>query len=121
MVTMTMMEILDLLVTTCRGAARLFRNDGGNQNHWISLKLTGTSSNRDGIGAQVRLRAGGVTQTVMNRTGGSYCSQSQLRLTFGLGTTTKVDLIEIDWPSGTKQTLRDTPGNRLIEIREASE
>jgi hypothetical protein len=112
---------LDLLVTTCGGAARLFRNDGGNQNHWISLKLIGVSSNRDGIGARVRLRAGGVTQTGMIRTGGSYCSQSQLRLTFGLGTAAKVDLIEIDWPSGRKQTLRDTAGDRLIEIREGSE
>ncbi len=112
---------LDLLVTTCGGPARLFRNDGGNQNHWISLKLIGASSNRDGIGARVRVRAGGVTQTGMIRTGSSYCSQSQLRLTFGLGTAAKVDLIEIDWPSGRKQTLRDTTGNRLIEIREVSE
>ena len=112
---------LDLLVTTCGGAARLFRNDGGNQNHWVSLKLIGTSSNRDGIGALVRLRADGVTQTGMVRSGGSYCSQSQLRLTFGLGTTAKVDQIEIDWPSGRKQTLQDIPSNRLIEIREVSE
>ena len=112
---------LDLLVTTCGGAARLFRNDGGNQNHWVSLKLIGTSSNRDGIGALVRLRAGGVTQTGMVRSGGSYCSQSQLRLTFGLDTTAKVDQIEIDWPSGRKQTLQDIPSNRLIEIREVSE
>ncbi len=109
---------LDLLVTTCGGAARLFRNDGGNRNHWISLKLVGTGSNRDGIGAQVRLRTEGVTQTAMHRTGGSYCSQSQLRLTFGLGASTRVDLIEIDWPSGRKQTLRDTPADRLVEIRE---
>ena len=109
---------LDLLVTTCGGVARLFRNEGGNRNHWVSLDLTGSSSNRDGIGARVRLRAGGVTQTATLRTGGSYCSQSQLRLTFGLAGNSKVDSIEIEWPSGTKQTLKDTPGDRLIQIKE---
>ena len=110
---------LDVLVTTCNSAAKLFRNDGGNQNNWISLRLEGSKSNRDGLGAIVRVKSGDTIQTAMLKTGGSYCSQSQLRLTFGLGKLQKIDSVEINWPSGEKQVLAQVPINRIVQISEA--
>src|SRR5262249_20575905 len=76
---------LDLLITTNHGPAYLFRNDGGNRNHWLSVKLAGTKSNRSGIGAVVRLESASGKQWNVVRSGSSYCSQSDLALTFGLG------------------------------------
>src|SRR5581483_10866919 len=76
---------LDLLVTTNNGPAYLYRNDGGNRNRWIAVRLQGTKSNRDGIGAVVRVETASGKQWNMVRSGSSYCSQSDLTLTFGLG------------------------------------
>jgi hypothetical protein len=109
---------LDLLLTSCGGPAKLFRNDGGNRNNWITLQLEGVKSNRDGIGALVRLKSGDLVQTASMKTGGSYCSQSQLRLTFGLGGRRKIDLIEIKWPSGEDQMITQAPVNRLVKVNE---
>jgi enediyne biosynthesis protein E4 len=109
---------LDVLITTSGGPAVLLRNDGGNANNWIALDLKGTGSNRDGIGAVVRLKAGDSRQVQMVKSGGSYCSQSQLRLTFGLGKAGRVDEAEIIWPSGRKQVLKNLPVNRLLRIEE---
>jgi enediyne biosynthesis protein E4 len=93
---------LDLLLSTNGGPAYLFRNEvqGNNANRSVRLKLVGTKSNRDGIGAIVRLSSGGDTQTQMLRSGSSYLSSSELILTFGLGQRDKADTIEIRWPSG---------------------
>ena len=77
---------LDLVVTTNNGPAHLFRNDNGNRNDMLRLKLVGTHSNRDAIGAKVTLTAaGGMRQLAMVKSGSSYLSQSELPLTFGLG------------------------------------
>ena len=76
---------LDVLITTNHGPAYLFRNDGGNRNHWLNVRLAGTKSNRDGIGAVVRVESASGKQWNMVRSGSSYCSQSDLALTFGLG------------------------------------
>ena len=76
---------LDILVTTNNGPAYLFRNDGGNRNNWICVRLVGRKSNRDGIGAVVRVTSKSGKQWNMVRSGSSYCSQSDLALTFGLG------------------------------------
>ncbi len=109
---------LDVLMTACGGPAKLFRNDGGNQNNWVTLHLEGSKSNRDGLGAVVRIKSGDVVQTAMVKTGGSYCSQSQLRLTFGLGKLQKIDSVEISWPSGEKQQLAQLPINKIVNISE---
>ncbi len=109
---------LDLLITTCGGPAKLFRNDGGNSNNWVAFDLRGVKSNRDGIGALVKVKSGNVVQSILVKTGGSYCSQSQLRATFGLGHLQKVDSVEIDWPSGEKQTLAQVPINQIVRVVE---
>src|SRR5256714_358665 len=89
----------DILLTTNAGPAFLFHNDGGT-NHSLRIKLVGTKSNRDGIGAIVRVTSGGEKQWKMLRSGSSYLAQSELVLTFGLGSQTKAEAIEIQWPSG---------------------
>ena len=87
-------------------------------NHWILLKLIGTRSNRSALGAKVRLTAGGRTQFDEVRSGGSYLSHNDLRLHFGLGTAMRAERIEVDWPSGVHQTLRDAAGDRVVTIEE---
>jgi hypothetical protein len=111
---------LDILVTTNDGPAYLFRNDGGNRNHWISVRLVGRKSNRDGIGAVVRVASKSGKQWNMVRSGSSYCSQSDLALTFGLGSDTALDAIEIEWPSGEKQKLGGVAANQFLTIDETA-
>ncbi|HWY69478.1 MAG TPA: CRTAC1 family protein [Terriglobales bacterium] len=110
---------LDLVMTTNAGPAQLFRNDStGNQS--LRVKLEGTKSNRDGIGAVVRVQSGGSQQSLMMRSGSSYLSQSELVLTFGLGSATKADRIDIEWPSGQHDTLQDIPASQVITVREGA-
>jgi hypothetical protein len=91
---------VDLLITTNRGPALLYRNDLTNKNRSVRLRLVGTKSNRDGIGAVVRLFTPEGTQSRMVKTGSSYLSQSELALTFGIGRREKVDRVVIEWPGG---------------------
>lgn len=112
---------LDIIVSTNNGPAYLFRNDGGNRNHWLHLKLVGTRSNRSAIGAKVYLEAPGGKQWQMVRSGSSYCSQSELALTFGLGADTKVNSILIDWPSGIHQHLKNVAANQYMTIQEPAQ
>jgi hypothetical protein len=91
---------VDLLITTNRGPALLYRNDVTNKNRSVRLHLTGTKSNRDGIGAVVRLSTPDGTQSRMVKTGSSYLSQSERTLTFGIGRREKADRVVIEWPSG---------------------
>jgi hypothetical protein len=107
---------LDLLITTNSGAPVLFRNPGGN-NHGLRIKLLGTKSNRDGIGAAVRLKKGADTQYQMLH-GGGYLSQSELVLTFGLGQATNVDSVDIEWPSGQHDHLVNISADQLISVEE---
>jgi hypothetical protein len=109
---------LDILISTNNGPAYLYRNDGGNRNHWLQLKLVGTKSNRNGIGAAVRVSGAGGTQWQTVHSGSSYCSASDLALTFGLGKDASVSAVEIDWPSGTKQKLTNLASNQRLEIKE---
>jgi hypothetical protein len=102
------------LVATNNGPAYLYRNDGGNKNHWLQVRLTGTKSNRDGIGAVVRM--GSQTQTV--HSGSSYCSASDLALTFGLGNDTTVPSIEIQWPSGAHQKMTNVKADQRLTVQE---
>jgi hypothetical protein len=109
---------LDLLVTTNDGPAYLFRNDGGNRNHWLTIRTVGAKSNRDGIGAIVRVESKSGKQWNRVRSGSSYCSQSDLALTFGLGSDTVAN-IEVEWPSGITQKLANVPSNQFLTIDES--
>jgi hypothetical protein len=110
---------LDVVMTTNGGPAQLFRNDGGT-NHSLRVKLWGVQSNRDGIGAVVRVTAGGNAQSLMLRSGSSYMSQSELVLTFGLGEQVKADRVEIDWPSGQHELLTNVNADQTITVQEGA-
>jgi hypothetical protein len=108
---------LDLLVATNDGPAVLFRNTGAT-NHSLRIKLVGTKSNRDGSGATARLTAGSDVQSKMLRSGSSYLSSSELILTFGLGAHTQADTIEIHWPSGQVDNLKNVAADQIITVKE---
>jgi len=107
----------DLLLTTNAGPAYLFHNEGGT-NHSLRLKLAGTKSNRDGIGAVVRVTSGNDKQWKTLRSGSSYLSQSELVLTFGLGTNGKADTVEIQWPSGQVDRFSNTSAGQTVTVEE---
>lgn len=107
---------LDVLVTTNGGGVALFHNAGGT-NHGLRIKLVGNKSNRDGIGAIVRLKNGSNSQYQMLHSGG-YLSQNELVLTFGLGTDTKADSMQIDWPSGQVDHLTNINADQTINVEE---
>jgi hypothetical protein len=107
-----------VLITSNGGPVHLYRNDVGNGYHPIRFRLRGTASNRDGIGARVRVFAGDQRYWRMVKTGSSYLSQSELPLTFGLGTRTRADRIVIDWPSGAKSDLTALAAGVSYEITE---
>ena len=112
--------VLDLLLTTNGGPAYLFHNTGVT-NHSLRVKLFGTKSNRNGIGAVVRVTAGKDKQNMqsqMLRSGSSYLSQSELVLTFGLGSLTQADAVEIQWPSGQVDKLAKVTGDQTITVQE---
>jgi hypothetical protein len=108
----------DLLISTNNGPAYLFRNETAKVRHWLSVRLSGTKSNRDGIGAIVRLQSASGKQWQMVRSGSSYCSQSDLALVFGLGKDSAAAL-EVEWPSGAKQAFGSVPANQFLIIDEA--
>jgi len=110
---------LDVIVTTNNGPARLLRNDGGNRNHFLRVRAVGTRSNRDGIGAKVTVTPeSGARPWGIVKTGSSYASQSELPLTFGLGSSTRPVRVEVTWPSGTVDTLPNVAPDRTITIEE---
>jgi hypothetical protein len=108
---------LDFVVSIMDGKPQLLRNNGGNRGHWITLKLTGTKSNRMAIGARVKLVAGDTTQYASVRAGGSYLSSNDPRVHFGLGAATTVRA-EILWPSGVTQVVERIKENQHIVISE---
>jgi enediyne biosynthesis protein E4 len=108
---------LDILLTTNAGPAYLFHNEGGT-NHSLRIKLVGTKSNRDGIGAVVRVASGSDKQWKMLRSGSSYLAQSELVLTFGLGQQAKADSVEIQWPSGQLDKLANVNQGQMITVQE---
>jgi hypothetical protein len=109
----------DILMTTNNGPAYLFRNDQTAGHRSIRFRLIGTRSNRDAIGAQVKIFAGGVMQTRMVRSGSSYLSQSGLPVTFGLGKRDRIERLLIDWPNGRREEFKDLAAGRAYEITEA--
>jgi hypothetical protein len=109
----------DLLVTTNNGPARLLRNDGGNRNHTVRIRAVGTASNRDAIGARVKVALDdGTAIARMVKTGSSYCSQSEMPVGFGLGPRVVVKSIEVTWPSGRKETVAGARADQSITIQE---
>jgi hypothetical protein len=111
----------DLLVMNNDDSPSLLRNDTDNRNHWTLLRLVGAASNRDGIGAVVRLEAEGRRQIDELRSGTSYLSQNDLRVHFGLRSAARIDRLEIRWPSGMSQAFTDLPADRLLLLREGQD
>jgi hypothetical protein len=110
---------LDVVLTTNGGPAVLFRNTGAT-NHSLRIKLSGTKSNRNGIGAVVLVQSAQTVQKLTMRSGSSYLSSSELVLTFGLAKAEKAELVEIHWPSGITQRLTNVPANQIITVQEGS-
>jgi hypothetical protein len=106
---------LDILLTTNGGPAYLYRNAVETPNNAIRIKTVGTRSNRDGIGAVVKVNG---SNWQMVRSGSSYCSQSELTLTFGLGKATQANTVEITWPSGRTDILHNLKANATYTIEE---
>jgi hypothetical protein len=109
---------LDVVVTALSAPAEIWLNDSGGNNHWIELALEGVRSNRDGIGAKVKISAGGHLQWDHVSHSAGYASSSAGPLHFGLGAAKSVDEIEIQWPSGTRQLLKDVAADRIVRIKE---
>ena len=110
---------LDVLVLAIDDAPTLLRNDGGNRKNWLQFRLTGRRGNRSAIGARVKVVAGSTTRTGRVRSGGSFLSQNDLRLHFGLGEAAAADRVEIRWPRGGRQVLTNVEANQIVRIEEA--
>ena len=109
---------IDIVVTVLNGLPQLLMNRSGNQNHWIILKLIGTKSNRDGIGTRVKVTTSHGSQYNHATTAVGYNSSSDKRVHFGLGQSTVIDRIELQWPSGIKQVLTQVKADQVLAVRE---
>jgi hypothetical protein len=98
----------------------LYRNETRNGHHWLQVDLVGVKSNRFAVGAQLTLKAGALTVYREVKGSEGFGSTDPYRQHFGLGLNTKVDELEIRWPSGLRQTLRDLPANQRISVREGA-
>jgi hypothetical protein len=111
---------VDVVVGDLDGAPMILKNHGVPGRYWVSFDLAGTKSNRMAIGARVKVVAGGMTQTDEVHSGGSYLSQNDTRLHFGLGSAKKIDHVEIRWPSGAVETLDGLDANQFYSVLEGS-
>ena len=109
---------MDLVVGELTGTPLILRNPGIPGQHWVSFELAGTKSNRMAIGARLKIVSGGMTQTDEIHSGGSYISQSDQRVHFGLGKATKIDSLEIRWPSGRVETIKDMEADKFYSVLE---
>ncbi len=109
---------VDIFVVNNDGPGILLKNDGGNQNPWLQVKLEGNKSNRQAIGAKLRLVTGNTVQSRQVGAQSSYCSQNSLIQHFGLGSYTSVDTLEITWPNGSRQSLQNIPANHTLRVLE---
>lgn len=108
----------DIVIMNSNQRTVLLQNDGGNEKNWLCIKLVGTRSNRDGIGAKVQLVTDSTTQIAEVKSGSSYASGSDVRLLFGLAEMQSVDSVTIGWPSGTTQKLEEVSVNQTVTIVE---
>ncbi len=111
---------VDVAVTTNGGPAYLLRNETATANHWLELELIGHKSNRDGIGAEIKVTSSVGTQFVTVSTAGSYLSSNDKRAHFGLGADAVARSVEIRWPSGVVQVMKNVKGDRLVKVDEAA-
>ena len=109
---------MDVVINNLDGAPVVLKNHGVAGRHWVSFELAGTKSNRLAIGARLKLVAAGITQTEEIHSGGSYLSQNDLRVHFGLNQATKIDSLEIRWPSGKVETLKDLEADKFYSALE---
>jgi hypothetical protein len=109
---------VDVVVTSQSVLPEIFLNRSANANHWLLVELTGTKSSRDGLGTRLTLTAGGVTQYNHATTSVGYGTASDRRVHFGLGAATVIDKLDVLWPSGARQTLRDVKADQVLKIRE---
>jgi hypothetical protein len=109
---------VDIVVNDLDGSPQLLRNDGGNTNNSVLIKTVGVKSNRDGVGARVKVVSGNLAQLDEVRSGTSYLSQNDLRLHFGLEKRTKIELVEVRWPSGIVDRVKNVNANRILTIKE---
>jgi hypothetical protein len=109
---------LDIFILNLNSRAVFLRNNKGNQNNWLMLDLKGTTSNREGIGARIRITSGGKTQIAQKKTTTGYLSQNDPRIHFGLGKNETVEKVEIKWPSGKVQTLENIKANQILVVKE---
>jgi hypothetical protein len=109
---------LDVLVSNNGQEPQLLLNEGGASNHWLEVALVGVRSNRDGVGARVKVVSGGLVSYDQRKGGRSYQSAQDSRLHFGLGAMNKIDTIEIQWPSGSVDTLKNVDADRVITVKE---
>jgi hypothetical protein len=112
---------IDLLMTTNNGPAVLFRNDHAAGNRSLRFRLVGTKSNRDAIGATVRIFHGGTSQTRVVKSGSSYLSQSELPVTFGVGKRDRVDRVVVSWPSGRTDEFKNVESGRAYQCVEGKD
>jgi hypothetical protein len=111
---------VDVVVNDLDGPPMILRNEGGDGNRWVTLELAASKGSPLAIGARVRVVAGDVVQTEEIRSGGSYLSQNDLRLHFGLGKAAKVDLVEIRWPSGKVEQIKDLAADKFYSVLEGA-
>lgn len=109
---------VDVVINNLDGAAQLLRNDGGNANNSVLIKTVGVKGNRDAIGARVSVVSGDLKQVEEVYSGGTYISQNDLRLHFGLEKRTKLDLIEVRWPNGAIEKITGASANKILTIKE---
>lgn len=109
---------LDAVVSTNGGAAHILHNETVTDNHWLTLLLVGHKSNRDGIGAEIKVTSGRLTQYWTVSTAGSYLSSNDKRAHFGLGASALAQTVEIRWPSGIVQKLTDVRGDQILKVDE---
>ena len=112
---------VDVLIGNNGQAPELLRNEGGNRNNWLHVRLIGVESNRDGVGASVTVRAGDATLDAQRTGGGSYQAAHDPRLHFGLGEAERVDKVEVAWPSGRTTEIESVDPNQTLVVREGAE
>lgn len=108
----------DIYIANLNDRGMFLRNNKGNLNNWLIINLVGTTSNRDGIGARIKITSGSMVQTTQKKSTSGYLSQNDHRIHFGLGKNESVDIIEIKWPSGKVQLIENTNANQILNITE---
>ena len=109
---------IDIFVTNSNTPPRLLRNDGGNRNNWLQIKMKATRSASDAVGTRVKITTGDLSQIREVQSGDGYLSQRELKLHFGIGKHNKVNKIEVQWVSGSTQIVQQVPANQVLSLQE---